>query len=165
METVGRAIFMYAFLLIVFRLGDKRTLAQTTPFDLVLLLVIAEAAQPALVGSDYSMTTAALVVITLVGLDIMLSLLRLRFRVLEKVVDDAPLVLVEHGRPIRALMEKARVDTADIMEAARRLHGLERLSQVKYAVLETNGGISVVPAGWASSAPAPGPIRETGPGA
>jgi hypothetical protein len=79
-ESVVRAAVIYAFLLIVFRIGGKRTLAQITPFDCVLVLVIAEAVQPALVGGDSSLINAALVVVTLMAIDIGLSLWRQRSR-------------------------------------------------------------------------------------
>jgi uncharacterized membrane protein YcaP (DUF421 family) len=136
---------MYLFLLIVFRIGGKRSMAQITPFDLVLLLVIAEATQQGLIGEDFSMTNAALVIGTLVGIDIALSLWRLRSVRIEKLLDDAPLILVREGSPLKARMRKERVDELDIMEAARRQHGLERMDQIKYAVLETSGGITVIP--------------------
>ncbi len=64
---------------------------------------------------------------------------------LEKLIDDVPLVLVEDGRPIKERLEKARVDEGDILSSARELQGLERMDQIKYAVLERSGGISVIP--------------------
>jgi uncharacterized membrane protein YcaP (DUF421 family) len=56
-----------------------------------------------------------------------------------------PTILVDHGRPLKALMDKARVREEEILEAARRLQGLERMDQIKYAVLEVSGGISIIP--------------------
>jgi uncharacterized membrane protein YcaP (DUF421 family) len=94
---------------------------------------------------DYSFTNAALVIITLVGIDIGLSLWRRRSRRVERLLDDTPLLLIVDGRPIPARMNKTRVDEADVMEAVRLRHGLERMDQIKYAVLETNGNISIVP--------------------
>jgi uncharacterized membrane protein YcaP (DUF421 family) len=145
MDSVLRALAVYVFLLVIFRIGGKRTFAQITPFDFVLLLVVAEAIQQALIKQDYSFTNAALVIITLVGIDIGLSLWRRRSRRVERLLDDTPLLLIVDGRPIPARMNKTRVDEADVMEAARLRHGLERMDQIKYAVLETNGNISIVP--------------------
>jgi uncharacterized membrane protein YcaP (DUF421 family) len=145
MDSVLRALAVYVFLLVIFRIGGKRTFAQITPFDFVLLLVVAEATQQALIKQDYSFTNAALVIITLVGIDIGLSLWRRRSRRVERLLDDTPLLLIVDGRPIPARMNKTRVDEADVMEAARLRHGLERMDQIKYAVLETNGNISIVP--------------------
>ena len=145
MESVIRAALVYCFLLVIFRLSGKRTLGEATTFDLVLLLIISEAVQQALVDSDNSITNAVLLVGTLVGIDIGLSLLKRRAPWLEKVIDDVPLVLVEPGRPDMERMAKCRVDEEDILEAARLQRGLERMDQVKYAVLERNGKIAIIP--------------------
>ncbi|HET6380027.1 MAG TPA: YetF domain-containing protein [candidate division Zixibacteria bacterium] len=145
MDSVLRAVAIYAVLLVVFRIAGKRALSQITTFDFVLILVIGEATQQALLGSDFSLTNAALVIVTLVGLDIGLSLLTSKLPGLKPWVEDVPLVIVEDGRMLKDRMAKSRVDEADILEEARRLQGLERLEQIKYAVLERNGGISIIP--------------------
>ncbi|HEX2142035.1 MAG TPA: YetF domain-containing protein [Candidatus Limnocylindria bacterium] len=147
MDAVLRAIAIYAILLIVFRIAGKRALSQITTFDFVLILVIGEATQQALLGSDFSITNAALVIVTLLGLDIGLSLLVSKVPALQQVVEDVPLVIVEDGRMLKERLAKSRVDVTDIMEEARRLQGLERMEQIKYAVLERNGGISIIPKG------------------
>lgn len=145
MDSVLRALAIYVLLLVIFRIAGKRSLAQITTFDFVLLLVIGEATQQALLGDDFSVTNAALVIVTLVGLDIGLSLLQGRFTALGPWLDDVPLVLVEDGRMLTTRMRKARVSESDIMQAARETQGLERMEQVKYAVLERSGGISIIP--------------------
>ena len=145
METVLHALAIYIFLLLIFRISGKRSLAQTTTFDFVLLLVIGEATQQALVGNDYSLTNAMLAIVTLVGLDIGLSLIKERYKRIEKVVDDMPLVIVEDGQTLRERMDKERVDEEDVLAAARLHHGLASIRQIKYAVLERNGGITIVP--------------------
>lgn len=145
METVLRALAIYVFLLLVFRISGKRSLAQITSFDFVLLLVIGEATQQALIGQDYSLTGAMLAVSTLIGLDITLSVLKQYLPGLERWMDDVPLVLVAHGHVYDDRMRRERVDLDDVLAAARQLHGLERLEQIKYAVLERNGGISIIP--------------------
>lgn len=145
MDSVLRAVAIYVILLVIFRISGKRSLAQITTFDFVLLLIIGEATQQALLGEDFSMTNAFVVIVTLVGVDIGLSLLKGRSKTLERVMDDLPLVIVEDGRPLQARMDKARIDQSDVLTAARELQGLERMDQIKYAVLERNGGISIIP--------------------
>lgn len=145
MDSVIRATVVYAVLLILFRLAGKRTLAEVTTFDFVLLLIISEATQQAMVGSDNSMTNSLLLVGTLVGLNILMSELKQRFAVVERVLDGMPLLIVEHGKPLQDRMAKERVDVDDVLDAARESHGLERLDQIKYAVLERNGKISIIP--------------------
>jgi uncharacterized membrane protein YcaP (DUF421 family) len=132
-------------LLIVFRVAGNRSLAQITAFDFVLLLIIGEATQQGLLGNDLSVTNALLVIVTLVGIDIGFSLWKLRSPRLEKLIDGVPLIILEDGRPLKDRMDKERVDEDDILTAAREIHGLERLDQIKYAVLERSGGISIIP--------------------
>jgi uncharacterized membrane protein YcaP (DUF421 family) len=145
MDTVLRGLSVYIFLLIIFRIGGKRSLGQVTSFDFVLLLIIAETTQQALLGDDYSVTNAFLLIGTLFGVDIGLSLLKQRSAKLDQLLEGAPLVIVEEGKPLKDRMDKARVDEDDILHAARELQGLERMEQIKYAVLERNGDITVVP--------------------
>ena len=145
MDAVLRSIVIYFFLLLLFRLAGQRTLSQTTTFDFVLLLVIAEATQQGLLGNDSSMTNAFLVILTLVTIDILFSLLKQQIPGVEKWVDSMPVVLVEHGRPLKDRLQRARVDEADILAMARLHQGLERMDQIKYAVLERSGGISIIP--------------------
>lgn len=145
MDSILRAALVYLILLVLFRITGKRSLAQTTTFDLVLLLIISEAIQQALLANDDSMTNAFLIVVTLLAIDIGLSLVKARSASLDKLIDDVPLVLVDDGTPLRDRMKKARVDDDDILASARELQGLERMDQIKYAVLERSGGISIVP--------------------
>jgi uncharacterized membrane protein YcaP (DUF421 family) len=145
MDAVIRAAIVYAFLLAVLRISGKRTLAQITTFDFVLLLIISEAAQQALVSNDNSMINAAILVTTLVGMNILISVLKQRSKLVERVLEGLPLVIVADGKPLRERMDKARVDMDDIMDAAREAHGLESLEQIKHAVLERSGQISIIP--------------------
>ena len=146
MDTVLRSVAIYLFLLLLFRLSGKRSLSQVTTFDFILLLIIGEATQQALLANDFSLTNAFIVIATLIGIDIGLSLLKQRSAWLERWVDSTPLVIVEEGQPLKARMEKARVDEGDILAAAREKQGLARMDQIKYAVLERSGGISIIPA-------------------
>lgn len=149
MESVLRAVVVYVFLLVLIRLTGKRALAQTTTFDLALLLIISEAAQQALIDDDNSMINAGVLITTLIGLNILLSLVKQRWKGIEKIIEDVPLIVVQDGMPLKERMDKVRVDESDILEAAREMQGLERLEQIKYAVLERSGQISIVPRGGA----------------
>ncbi len=145
MDSVLRGVIVYGFLLVLFRITGKRSLAQITTFDAVLLLIISEAIQQALLDGDESMTNAFLLVLTLLAADVPLSVLTMRWPALDRLVNDAPLVLVEDGRLLEDRLKKARVGLDDILERARELQGLERLDQIKYAVLERSGGITIIP--------------------
>jgi uncharacterized membrane protein YcaP (DUF421 family) len=145
METVVRALIIYLVLLLVFRLAGRRTLMQMTSFDFVLLLIISEATQNAMLGNDYSITTGLLAIVTLVGADILLSYFKHRSRTVERWLDGLPMIIVENGVPLKPLMDRARINEEDVLAAARQGPGLERMEQIKYAVMEVGGGISVIP--------------------
>lgn len=145
MDTIIRAAGIYLFLFIVFRLAGKRSLAEITPFDFVLLLIIAETTQQALIGDDFSLVTAGLLISTLFIIEIGLTLLKQRSTTIDRLLEGEPVVLVENGRPLEERLALERVDVDDILEAARRWRGLERLDQIKFAVLERDGNITIIP--------------------
>lgn len=145
MESVIRALLVYLFLLLLLRLTGKRTLAQITTFDFVLLLIISEATQQALTGTDDSMTNSAIVVTTLIALNILMSWLKQRSKAIDRVLDDIPLLVVADGKPLADRMEKSRIDEDDILDAARETQGLERMDEIRHAILERNGKISIIP--------------------
>jgi uncharacterized membrane protein YcaP (DUF421 family) len=145
MESVLRAASIYAFLLLLFRVTGKRSLAQITAFDFVLLLIIGEATQQALLGNDFSIINAFIVIGTLMFLELGLSLVKGWVPKLDPLLDSTPLVIVEDGKVLHDRISNERVDLNDILAAARERHGLERLDQIKFAVLERSGGISIIP--------------------
>jgi uncharacterized membrane protein YcaP (DUF421 family) len=156
MESVWRGVAVYLFLLILFRIAGKRSVAQITTFDFVLLLIIGEATQQALLGEDFSVTNAFLVIGTLLAMEIGFTLLKRRWPILDIWLDGVPMIIVENGVALKKRMHKARVDEEDVLAAARERHGLERMDQIKFAILERSGGISIVPAPAESSAPKAG---------
>ena len=145
MESVLRALAVYIFIWLIFRVSGKRSLAQITTFDFVLLLIISEATQQALLGQDFSVTNAVIVISTMVGLDIALSLVKRRSPLMGRLIDGVPMIIVEDGQPLLDRMNRERVELEDVLAAARESQGLERLDQIKYAVLERSGGISIIP--------------------
>lgn len=145
MESVLRGAAIYLFLLLIMRISGKRSFAEITTFDFVLLLVIGETTQQALLGEDFSLTNAFIVIATLVGIDIGLSLWKQRSKGFARLLEGRPLVLVADGQVLTDRLDEVRVDVDDILAAGRELQGLERLDQIKYAVLERNGGISIIP--------------------
>lgn len=145
MESVLRGAAVYIFLLIIFRITGKRSLDQVTTFDFVLLLIISETTQQALLGEDFSITNAFLLIMTLFVLDQVLSWLKGKSRMMQRLAEGLPVVLLENGEPFHERMRQSQVDEQDILEAARELQGLERLDQIKYAVLERHGGITIIP--------------------
>ena len=130
----------------MFRIGGRRTLAEITTFDFILLLIIGDAAQQALIGDDYSITTAALVVVTLMLLDLMMGRLAISGDGMRRLIESAPVIVIDNGKPLTAVLRDEGVDLEEVMTAARELHGLQTLDDIKYAIVERHGGISIVPA-------------------
>jgi uncharacterized membrane protein YcaP (DUF421 family) len=145
MDSIVRGVIVYLFLLVVFRIAGKRTLSEATAFDLVLLLIISETTQQAMVDNDHSMTNGALLVLTLVGTDILLSLIKQRLPFLDPILDGTAVIILRDGRVLENRLTRERVDKNDILEAARSQLGLESLDEIKLAVLERGGEISVIP--------------------
>ncbi len=145
MESILRGLAVYAFLMVIFRISGKRSLAEITTFDFVILLILAETTQQALLGEDYSLINCFLLVATLMTAEVLLSMWKRRHPLVDKILDGVPLILVDNGKLLEDRMQRSRVNKDDILVAAREKHGLERLDQVKYAVLERSGGISIIP--------------------
>jgi uncharacterized membrane protein YcaP (DUF421 family) len=145
MNLVIRGIVVYIFLMLIFRIMGKRTLNEATTFDMVLLLIISEVTQQGLVGEDFSITTAALLICTLMGLDLIFTLLKTWSPSFGRVTEGAPLIIVDKGKPLKIRMHKSKVDEEDVMQAARVTQGLEKMEEIKYAVLEKDGTISIIP--------------------
>lgn len=145
MDAVLRGLAIYLLLLVLFRITGKRALSQITTFDFVVLLIVGEATQQALLGEDFSVLNAALVIATLLGLDRASDYLSWRMPIFQRVTEGVPVVLVSDGRPLDDVIAKEHLTTDDILSSARQTQGLERLDQIKWAVLETSGGISIVP--------------------
>jgi uncharacterized membrane protein YcaP (DUF421 family) len=145
MDAVLRATAVYLVLLLLFRFSGRRVLAQVTMFDFILLLIVAEATQQALLGQNFSVTYAALVITTLLLLDLVSNYLSYRFDRFKRITESLPMVIVDHGQPLENVLAKYRMSSQDVVDAARQEYGLERLDQVKWAVLEPSGGVSIVP--------------------
>ncbi|MTH62452.1 DUF421 domain-containing protein [Paracoccus litorisediminis] len=145
MDSVVRGVTIYAILLLITRLSGRRTLAQSTPFDFVLLLIIAETTQQALLGDDFSLINALILILTLFSVDILLSYVKRNSRRVALWLDGAPTVLISGGNIDERAMRRARIGIGDVLEAARQQQGLKRLDDIEAAVLEISGGISIIP--------------------
>jgi len=145
MDTIMRGVFIYMFLMVVFRFSGKRTLAAISTFDFVLVLIISETVQQGLIDNDNSITNAVLLVLTLGGLDIMFSELKAKFPKLSRLIDSCPVVVMKQGELLREPMSKERVDEWDVLAAARAQHGISRMDEIDYAVVEESGCISIIP--------------------
>ncbi len=145
MASVLNAALVFVALLVIFRVAGRRTVLELTNFDFVLLLIVSEATQSALVGKDVSVTGSLLVVITLVMLNVGLSLVKQRWPNFDRWVEGIPVVLVRNGKVLGDRLKMSRVELDDIQRAAREFYGIGTLEEIEYAVLEANGKISIIP--------------------
>ncbi|VFT47671.1 membrane protein [Pseudomonas aeruginosa] len=120
MDSVLRAAALYLVLLVLFRIAGRRSLTDITTFDLLLLMIIGEATQQALLGDDFSLVNAVLVIVTLIVIDVGLSLLKLRHPKLDTLIEGSPTLIVEYGRPLHARLAEARLREEDILPGRPR---------------------------------------------
>lgn len=152
METVIRITFIYLFLMVALRIMGKREFGQLAPFDLLVLLLIPELFQQSMVREDFSLTNALIGVCTLLSLVFMTSVLAYRSRVAGEVIEGQPVVLVQDGELRPESLDRERVTPSEVLDAVHRV-GLERMEQVRWAILSTAGEIHVVPRNPAESRP------------
>jgi uncharacterized membrane protein YcaP (DUF421 family) len=145
MDSVLRGLVVYAFLLLVFRITGRRTLSKATTFDLVLLLIISEVTQEAMVDGDHSITNAVLLILTLVMTSLGLAELKQHFPRCKHLLEGNSVMIVRNGKLLRERLDELRIDEDEILEAARAAQGLESLGDIKYAFAEPNGEITFVP--------------------
>ncbi|MFN3596135.1 MAG: DUF421 domain-containing protein [Rubricoccaceae bacterium] len=146
MDAVLRASAVYLFLVVVFSAVGRRPLMQTTNFDLLFVIIIGQCTQLALLGDDFSVTNAYLLVITLLAWHLGLAFVKERVGHAERWLGGGlPLVVAKDGQLLARRAARANVGKDDILQAARLHHGIERFEDVRYAVVERNGDISVIP--------------------
>ena len=144
MDLVGRAIIVFLAIFVVTRVIGRRELSTMEPFDLILLVVTGDLVQQGVTQSDYSLTGALTVIATIALLTIALSYVSFKVPKLRPVLDGEPLVLVQDGEVIARNLRRERI-TIDELLAEARLQQVGSLDEVRFAVLETNGRISVIP--------------------
>lgn len=143
-EFVLRAILVYFVVLLLIRLSGKRTVGEFTAFDLIVVILLGESMQNALVQDDTSVLGPAITAATLISLNWLLGFVSARSRRVDKVVEGEPVVLVRNGRINSRKLRSENVPKSDLLEAVRRAQ-LGGLSEVALATLETDGEITVVP--------------------
>lgn len=140
---VLRCTVVYVVLLVALRLTGKRQMGQFTPFDFAVLLIVSNAVQNAMIGPDTSLVGGLIGAATLLALNYGLSLLTARYNIFGREVLGDPTVLINDGHLVTDNLRRERVDPDDVLMAMRE-HGVEDISKVKHAILETDGTISVV---------------------
>jgi len=144
LELILRTVIVYLIFLVALRLYGKRELGQFTVFDLALILLAANALQPAITGPDISIPGAALIVATLFSLNALVARLRHQYPFVRRLLESPVTVIARDGAWVTDALSREDLDDDDL-EAALREHGLESVAQVQLAALEQDGSISIVP--------------------
>ena len=142
-----RAVVMYVALLVALRIFGKREVGQFTLYDLVFILLVANALQPAITGPDTSVVGGLVLIAALVASNFVVGRLDSLPR-FHRLFAPHPAVIVMDGKYLPAVMQREGVDK-DEVEMSMREHGITDLKDVQIAVLEADGSISIVPTGTA----------------
>ena len=144
MDIVIRAAFIFFFILLLTRVVGRRELSSMEPFDLILLVVIGDLVQQGVTQNDLSVVGAVLAITTMGMLTVLVSWAGWRWRFLRPVLEGEPIILVQDGDPIKRNLDRNRITVGEV-EAAAREQQVEKLDDVRWAVLETSGRISIIP--------------------
>lgn len=143
-EFIIRAVVVYVFLLVVLRYTGKRQIGQMAPFDLVLLLILSNAVQNSMNGGDNSITGGLILASTLILVNLFVGWLTFRSPKVEALIDGRPVILIHNGKINHAAMRNSLM-TIHELEAALRTAGCTGPAEVRFAVLENTGRVSVIP--------------------
>ena len=144
MDIVLRAFVAYVFILFLMRVVGRRELSSMEPSDVILLVVIGDLVQNGVTQSDYSVTGIVLAAGTIGVLATITAVITHRWSRIRNVIEGEPVILVQDGQLIERNMKNERLTQDEVMEQARLQQGVESLDEVKWAVLETSGSISIV---------------------
>ena len=142
-EKLVRSAVVYLFLLVAFRLCGKRQLGQLSAFDLVVLLIISNVVQNAVIGNDNSLGGGLIGATAILLLNLVVAYVTFRFKRVDRVVEHSPTLLVRHGRILRDNLRRERLGPRDL-RAALRHHGVISIRDIRYAFLEEDGHVSVI---------------------
>ena len=142
-ELVLRALVVYAALLVALRVFGKREVGQFTLFDLVFVLLVANALQPAMTGPDYSLTGGLVLIVALIGANFLVGRLD-RVPMFRRILESPPSVLIKNGKIVPAALKRENLTEDEVMMAIRE-HGVDEVKDVELGVLEPDGTISIVP--------------------
>jgi uncharacterized membrane protein YcaP (DUF421 family) len=140
---VLRACIVYFILLALIRLSGKRTMGQFTPFDMLLVVLLGNAVQNALLGQDTSVGGGLLLAATLLALNWLVGLVSARSARMEALVEGVPVLLARDGQVYKEILRRELISRADFDKAMRE-SGIEDIGDIRMAVLETNGHITLV---------------------
>jgi uncharacterized membrane protein YcaP (DUF421 family) len=143
LEIVFRTAFVYLALLLGLRLTGKRQAGQMTPFDFLLLLLLANAVQNAMTGPDTTLAGGLTAAATLFGMNMIVAWSARRSSSAGQVIEGTPTILIRHGQILNANLTKEGISREDLLRALRE-HGVGTVEEVRSAIIEVDGTVSVI---------------------
>ena len=141
-ELIVRGLVVYVFLIALLRLTGKRQIGQLSPFDLVLLLILSNAVQNSMNAGDNSLIGGLISATTLVAVNYMVGLITFKSKKLEAIIDGRPQVLIHDGKLFEDVMNEAKLTRREL-DATLRQSGYFEIADIKLAILENNGSVTV----------------------
>ncbi len=143
-ELLVRSVVIYIFVLVLLRLTGKRQVGQLAPFDLVLLLILANTVQNAMNAGDNSLTAGLILGGAIILLNYLVGWLAFKSKSFESLIEGRPQVIIHNGILYEDILKREKLSHHELM-AALRGTGCDSIEDVHVAVLENNGRISVTP--------------------
>jgi uncharacterized membrane protein YcaP (DUF421 family) len=143
-ELIGRGLLIYFFLILLLRATGKRQIGQMSPFDLVLLMVLSNAVQNSMVGGDNSVTAGLILAVTLVAANWFVGKITSSSKTMEKLIEGSPQVLFHNGKVYERILSEDQITRQELIAAVHKA-GYDGLDEIRTAILENDGTISVIP--------------------
>ena len=142
-EFILRAVLIYFTIFLLFRIMGKKQLGQMSPFDLILLLIVSESVSNGLGAADSSLTAALISASTLLSMSYFMDLMAFKSKKFEKWIEGEPQIIIANGK-VRQSTRKKEMITPEELKSALRKENIDDVKDVKYAILETNGKLTVI---------------------
>ncbi len=141
-ELIVRALVVYVFLIALLRITGKRQIGQLSPYDLVLLLILSSAVQNSMNAGDNSLSGGLILATTLVAVNYLVGLITFKNKKLESIIEGRPQVIIHNGMLFEDVMSELNL-TRDELDSTLRQSGYFEIKDVKLAILENNGSVTV----------------------
>jgi uncharacterized membrane protein YcaP (DUF421 family) len=139
-----RCVLVYSSIIIAFRLAGKKHVAQLSLIDFILILLVSDAVQSAMVGEDITVEGGIIAAVTLIATNVLLTKLTVKSPGVARIIEGEPVLLVRNGRILYKHVTKENLRVEEIHEAMHK-EGISKISDVALAILETDGAISIIP--------------------
>jgi uncharacterized membrane protein YcaP (DUF421 family) len=143
LDIIIRSVAVYLFMIAALRIFGKKELSQLNTADVILILLISNSVQNAMVGDNTTLWGGLAAALVLFILNFIIKKLKFRFKFFNNLLEERPQILIHNGKPDYQMLAKLDITHDEMMEAVHE-HGIENFADVKYAILEMDGNISII---------------------